>query len=89
MVSARDKGCCSQLDRANTLGTPPMFMRLPAVLRETALSRSSLYAEIKEGRFPSPVRISVRSVAWRSEDIDAWKSQRPIAIEQRSQLRQV
>ena len=57
-----------------------MFMRLPAVLRETALCRSSLYAEIKQGRFPAPVRIGLRSVAWRSEDIDAWKKARPLAL---------
>lgn len=35
------------------------------------MSRSSWYAGIKEGRYPKPVQLSARSVAWRSEDIDA------------------
>ena len=51
-----------------------MLMRLPQVQREVALCRSSIYAAIAEGRFPSPVRISRRAVAWRAEDIDAWKA---------------
>ena len=50
-----------------------MLLKLPAVMRETALSRSSIYAMVNAGRFPSPVRIGVRGVAWRSEDIEAWK----------------
>ena len=54
-----------------------MFLKLPAVVRETALSRSSIYAAIAQGRFPVPVCIGARSVAWRSEDIEAWKKTRP------------
>ncbi|MGQ0533490.1 MAG: helix-turn-helix transcriptional regulator [Caulobacteraceae bacterium] len=50
-----------------------LLMRLPDVMRETALCRSSIYAAISEGRFPSPVRIGKRAVAWRKEDIDTWK----------------
>lgn len=50
-----------------------MLLKLPAVMNETALGRSSIYAMVAAGRFPSPVRIGMRGVAWRSEDIDAWK----------------
>ncbi len=50
-----------------------MLIRLPDVMRETALCRSSIYAAISEGRFPSPVRIGKRAVAWRKDDIDTWK----------------
>lgn len=56
-----------------------MLLRLPAVLRETALSRSSLYLAVKEGSFPAPIRIGARSVAWRCEDIETWKLTRPQA----------
>jgi len=56
-----------------------MLMRLPDVMRETALCRSSIYAAISEGRFPSPVRIGRRAVAWRKEDIEAWKATLPRA----------
>ncbi|HRE45318.1 MAG TPA: AlpA family phage regulatory protein [Terricaulis sp.] len=51
-----------------------MLMRLPQVMREVALCRSSIYAAMSEGRFPAPVRIGRRAVAWRAEDIEAWKA---------------
>lgn len=51
-----------------------MLMRLPQVMREVGLCRSSIYAAICEGRFPSPVKISRRAVAWRAEEIEAWKA---------------
>jgi prophage regulatory protein len=51
-----------------------MLLRLPQVMREVALCRSSIYAAITEGRFPPPVRIGRRAVAWRAEDVEAWKA---------------
>lgn len=53
-----------------------MFLRLPKVIERTGLSRSSIYAMIGDGLFPSPVRIGRRAVAWRETDVDAWASQR-------------
>lgn len=61
-----------------------MMLKLPAVIRETALSRSSIYAAIGDGRFPPPVRIGARSVAWRSEEIEAWKRTRPPSLKIRA-----
>jgi prophage regulatory protein len=40
----------------------------------TGLSRSGLYAAIKQGTFPVPVKIGLRAVAWRSRDISKWVS---------------
>jgi prophage regulatory protein len=48
------------------------FMRQPAVMERTGLRESTLYKEIQEGSFPSPVPISERCVAWRADQIDAW-----------------
>lgn len=48
------------------------LLRLPAVLERTGLGRSSLYAAIQEGRFPEPIRLSARAVAWPSSEVDAW-----------------
>ncbi|WP_349257208.1 helix-turn-helix transcriptional regulator [Vitreimonas sp.] len=56
-----------------------MLLRLPKVMQETALCRSSIYAAISEGRFPPPVRIGRRAVAWRLKDIEAWKARLPQA----------
>lgn len=35
------------------------------------VSRAAWYAGIKEGRYPKPVKLSERTSAWRSTDIDA------------------
>lgn len=35
------------------------------------VSRSSWYAGINDGRYPPPVKIGVRSVAWRKSDLRA------------------
>lgn len=53
-----------------------MFLRLPKVIERTGLSRSSIYAMISAGRFPSPVRIGLRAVAWREADLDTWSDDR-------------
>lgn len=51
--------------------------RVSAVLAQTGLSRSSLYAKVKGGHFPRPIKLGARSVGWRAEDIDAWIAARP------------
>jgi prophage regulatory protein len=51
-----------------------MLMRLPQVMREVGLCRSSIYAAVSQGRFPSPVKIGLRAVAWRAEELEAWKA---------------
>lgn len=48
------------------------FIRLPAVLDHVAVGRSTLWAMVKDGRFPSPVKLSPRVTAWRAGDIRAW-----------------
>ena len=57
-----------------------MLIKLPEVMDETALSRSSIYAAIKLGLFPTPVKIGRRAVAWRAEEIEQWLTSRPRAL---------
>lgn len=45
------------------------FVRLPVVLEVIPISKSSLYAGIKKGIYPAPVKLSERTSAWRVEDI--------------------
>lgn len=47
-----------------------MLIRRHDVLQLTSLSQSSLYRLMKESRFPRPVRISPRCVAWKSEEVE-------------------
>ena len=48
------------------------LLRLPNVEARTGYRRSSIYAKIRRGEFPSPVALGARAVAWPSDAIDAW-----------------
>lgn len=50
------------------------LLRRVEVERETGLSRSTIYAKIKQGVFPKPVSIGTAAVRWRLRDIQAWLS---------------
>lgn len=51
---------------------PQELLRLPRVMQRTGLARASIYAAIKRGDFPKAIPLGPRSVAWSSEEIDAW-----------------
>lgn len=53
--------------------------RRPAVEKLTGLSRSTLYQMMAENRFPKPVRVGLRAVAWRESDLTAWLEARETA----------
>ena len=46
-------------------------MRLPAVMAATGLSRSTIYAKIKEGKFPPPTKLDPdgRTAIWFEDQI--------------------
>lgn len=49
----------------------PTILRLPAVKARTGLSRSTIYARIRAGSFPRPVKLGgPRAVGWVASDID-------------------
>jgi predicted DNA-binding transcriptional regulator AlpA len=45
------------------------FVRLPAVLAIFPVSKTTWWQGIKDGRFPSGIKLSERTTAWRVEDI--------------------
>ena len=47
------------------------FLRLNQVLELLPIGKSRFWAGIKSGRFPKPVKLGVRTSAWRREDIYA------------------
>lgn len=49
-----------------------VLMRRPAVEARTGLSRSTIYALMADEKFPKPVRISAKAVAWRASEVAAW-----------------
>lgn len=48
------------------------LMKLKAVMECTGLARSTVYKFIAEGRFPKPVKLSARMVAWVEGEIQQW-----------------
>ena len=56
----------------------PVFLRMPTVMRIPGLGRSTIYRLIADQKFPSPVRLGPRSVAWRRTDLDQWSAARPV-----------
>ena len=48
---------------------PKRMLRLRAVQQIIPYATSSIYERINEGRFPKPVRIGPRAVAWIEDEI--------------------
>ena len=63
---------------ASTAEMAAVFLRLPAVVCITGLSRSTLYRLIADKQFPRPVQLGPRAVAWRRQDVVAWSETRPV-----------
>ena len=53
---------------------PKRFMRRAAVLGVCGFSTSTLYDEISKGKFPKPVPIGERAVAWIEDEVIAWQA---------------
>jgi prophage regulatory protein len=70
-----------QPDASAKAAMVPHLLRLPAVLQITGLGRSTLYKMISEGKFPAPVKLSIRASAWRDDEVGHWTSSRPRAGE--------
>lgn len=48
------------------------ILRLPAVKAVTGLSRSSIYAFMATGSFPTPISLGRRAVGWDAAEINGW-----------------
>lgn len=57
--------------------TLAVFLRMPTVMKMTGLGRSTIYRLIADQKFPRPVRLGLRAVAWRRSDLDRWSEARP------------
>jgi len=52
------------------------MLRLPEVVRRTALSRSQIYRLIDLGTFPRQVPLGERAAGWVEEEVDGWLRER-------------
>lgn len=74
-----DNPSAEQRNATATAGAPQILQnpdialwKLPTVLAHVPVSRSGWWAGVKTGRYPAPVRLSTRCVAWKSTDIIAF-----------------
>lgn len=56
--------------------TAPIFYRLPQLKARLSVSGSSIWAWVKAGKFPKPVKLSENTTAWLAEDIEVWAQSR-------------
>lgn len=45
------------------------FVRLPQILAVIPISKSQFWLGVKNGRFPRPIKLGVKTTVWRVEDI--------------------
>ena len=48
------------------------LLRLPDVMARTGFKRATVWNMVKDGRFPKPIQIGLRAIAWPSTSIDSW-----------------
>jgi prophage regulatory protein len=60
-------------------GAECQIIRLPDVIRQVKLGRSSLYSYIKLGTFPAPIKIGSRASGWLAHEVNAWVAERVAA----------
>jgi prophage regulatory protein len=48
------------------------LIRLAEVTKQVGIPTSTIYAMVRTGRFPAPVKLSERSSAWREDELAQW-----------------
>lgn len=48
------------------------LLRLPQVIGTTGLGKTEIYARVKAGSFPRPVKLATRLVAWSRSEVAQW-----------------
>jgi prophage regulatory protein len=59
-----------------TAAHPAQFYRLPHLKQRLGVSGSSIWAWVKAGKFPKPVKLSENCTAWNAADVEAWAQAR-------------
>lgn len=55
---------------------PARLIRLPEVMHQTGLARSSIYDGIAASSFPKPVPLCGRNVGWVEAEVQRWVAER-------------
>lgn len=58
------------------------FYRLPQLKVRLGVSGSSIWAWVKAGKFPKPIKLSENCTAWIAADVEQWAKSRISASQQ-------
>tara|TARA_B100001971_G_scaffold214550_1_gene252572 strand:- start:536 stop:904 length:369 start_codon:yes stop_codon:yes gene_type:complete len=72
VLSLSNLGSSAEQSNSDMCHSPNDLIRQGEVLKMTGLSRTTIYTLIQRGDFPSNIKLSARSVAWRRGDIWEW-----------------
>jgi len=61
---------------------PTQFYRLSHLKAKLGVSGSSIWAWVKAGKFPKPIKLSENTTAWIVADVEAWVQSRITASQQ-------
>jgi prophage regulatory protein len=59
------------------MATEVRLIRLRELLGIVGLGKSRVYELVRSNEFPEPVRLTMKAVAWRSDEIQQWIDSRP------------
>lgn len=48
------------------------YLRINDVMQRTGLARSTIWLWAKQGKIPSPIKLSERVTVWRESDLNNW-----------------
>ncbi|MBK7042240.1 MAG: AlpA family phage regulatory protein [Rhodanobacteraceae bacterium] len=48
------------------------LVRLPDVCAAVGMRKGGVYKAIREGRFPAPIKLGKRAVAWPESSVQSW-----------------
>jgi prophage regulatory protein len=50
----------------------PKILRIASVMQKTGLARSTIYAGVRAGTFPKPIKLGDRASGWPEDIVDGW-----------------
>lgn len=56
------------------------LIRIADVCFFTSLGRSTVYAKVRDGTFPKPVKTHGSSTAWKKTEVDSWIHSREVSL---------
>ncbi len=48
------------------------FLRIPDVMTQTGLAKSTIWLWVKQGKLPAPIKLSSRVTVWEQSELDNW-----------------